>query len=88
MLEARGQDRVYAEALNHVRDDHAVIPDSATTILKPDVGVYFDRNGDWQSIVNLTSSKDVEKMSSPRYPPYSPRSDGCKPNRYVWGEAF
>jgi hypothetical protein len=54
-------DRVYANALKHVQDGHAVFPALATTILKPGICGYFDRHGDWQTIVNLADSKDVEE---------------------------
>ena len=64
-------DRVYAEALKHVRDGHAVFPALATSILMPGICGYFDRNGDWQTIVNLASSKEIENNKFTKIPAFT-----------------
>jgi hypothetical protein len=47
-------DVVYSEQMNNHPEGHALYKPVSATKLRPSICGYFDRNGDWQKVVDLT----------------------------------
>ena len=54
-------DVVYAECFKNQPEGHAFYKKVSITELKPGQCGYFDEQGDWQCIVDLTNADELEK---------------------------
>jgi hypothetical protein len=54
-------DRIYTERLAGQPEGHALYRNYSATVLKPGACGYFDVDGDWKGIIQLTDSGALEK---------------------------
>lgn len=54
-------DVLYQECFQNFAKGHALYKDVSATQLKPGMCGYFDHNGDWQTIIDLTRPDDELK---------------------------
>ena len=59
------EDAVYAEGFRFSQEGHAVWPKILSSEMKPGACGYFNGDGDWVTIVQLTDIEAVQKILSP-----------------------